>query len=68
MALGFILRPQVLVAVLLRREQLTFGPDIDPAYANLASTCMAYDPSDRPHFQQIILALQELEVRYTRGM
>lgn len=57
---------QVLVAVLLRREHLTFGPDIDPAYANLASKCMAYDPNDRPQFQQIIPALQELEARYCR--
>lgn len=57
---------QVLVAVLLQREQLQFGMDVDVAYANLARKCMAHDPEERPHFHHIIPALLELELRYSR--
>lgn len=66
----FILRldgVQVLVAVVMQRQQLVFPDTIDPDYAELSLRCMSYDPGARPRMEDVISTLASLEIQYREG-
>ncbi len=47
---------------------LRFPPGVPPDYEELASSCMAYSPEDRPTFEEVCGRLQAMRNEVAMGL
>ncbi len=59
---------QVVSQVVSGISRLHFPADVPPDYEQLASSCMAYMPEDRPTFEEVCEALQALREEEKMGL